>query len=222
MKSNFQILLLALMSLVVFSCKNKANEAETGDAAAVAEASGMTFNVNPSTSKVMWAGSKPTGTHNGTVDVASGSVSVENGAVTGGQFVLDMTSITVLDLEGDQKAGLEGHLKGMAEGKEDHFFNVAQFPTATFEITNVTAREGDDQTNALVYGNLTMKGQTQNVGFPAMITVSDSGVDVTSPQFSIDRTKWGVNYGSKSIFDDLKDNFVNDEIALSLKLSASK
>lgn len=223
MKKNFQIFLLALTCLVAFSCKNKtAEDATVGAAGEVAEATGMSYNVSPATSKVMWTGSKPTGKHNGTINVASGEVSVKDGKVTGGSFVIDMTSITCLDLEGDQKAGLEGHLKGMAEGKEDHFFNVVKYPTSTFEITNVKGLEGDAAANSLVYGNLTMRGISKEVGFKANIATTDAGVMVTAPAFSINRTDWGVNYGSKSIFDDLKDNFVNDDIELAINLNAGK
>ncbi len=223
MKSNFQIFLLALTCLVAFSCKNKtAADASVGDATEVAAETGTSFNVTPAVSKVMWTGNKPAGKHNGTIDVTSGTVSVEGDKVTGGNFVLDMTTINCLDLQAGQKADLEGHLKGMAEGKEDHFFNVAKFPTATFEITSVKGLEGNDKANSLVYGNLTMKGVSKEVGFPANIVATEGGVNVTTPAFTINRTDWGVNYGSKSIFDNLKDKFINDDIELSINLTSSK
>ncbi len=224
MKRNFQFALLVMFALVVFSCKNKkAEEATVNEAADVAKTEqtmGKSLTVDGTASKVMWIGSKPTGSHNGTIDVASGSVNVENGKITGGSVVLNMASITVSDLEGEEKTDLEAHLKGTNEGTEDHFFNVVQFPTAKFEITNVKGLEGTEGANSLVYGNLTMKGITKEVGFKAMVDVSDAGVMVSSPNFTINRTDWGVNYGSKSVFDNLKDKFINDDIELSLTLSA--
>lgn len=221
MKNRFSILLFVLATTLAFSCKNKdAAEAQVDAAAEVAEAEGMSYDVNTETSQIMWVGSKPTGQHNGTINISEGSVAVKDGQVTGGSFTMDMNSITNLDQEGDMKNNLEAHLKGTAEGKEDHFFNVAQYPTATFEVTKVSNLKGNEAANMLVYGNLTMKGITKQIGFPAMVSLGESGVKVKTPPFTINRTDWGVNYGSKSVFDDLKDNFINDEIQLTVNLVA--
>ena len=220
--SIFSIFLMILVVGSMTSCKNTSGEkAEVTNAGEVAEAVGKTFNVDTNASKVMWEGTKPTGSHTGTVDVQSGEVAVKDGKVTGGKFVLDMNTITNLDLEGDYKAGLESHLKGTAEEeKMDHFFNVNKYPTATFEITKTTGLANDAEANTLVYGNLTMKDVTKQIQFKANIKADDNMVSVSAPQFTIDRTKWNVTYGSKSLFDDLKDNFVNDEIGLKIELTA--
>lgn len=218
------LMMFAMILLVgsMTSCKDSAGDkAEVSKKGEVAAATGNTMSVDAANSKVMWEGTKPTGSHNGTVNVSDGSVSVKDGKVTGGSFTLDMNSITCLDLEGDSKAGLEGHLKGTAEAeKDDHFFNVKKYPTAKFEITKVTGLAGNDAANSLVYGNLTMKDVTKQVSFKANITTGDGMVNVSAPKFTIDRTQWNVTYGSKSIFDDLKDKFVNDEIGLSIELAA--
>lgn len=219
--------LLSMMVMILLvgsfaSCKNtKGDEANVTKAGEVAAATGKTYNVNTAASKVMWEGTKPTGSHNGTIDLKDGSISVENGKVTGGKFELDMNTITCLDLTGDEKAGLEGHLKGIGDPeKTDHFFNVGTYPTATFEITKVTGLAGNADANSLVYGNLTMKGETKQVSFKANIDVQDNMINVSTPQFTIDRTQWNVTYGSKSVFDNLKDNFINDDIGIKLQLSA--
>jgi len=206
----------------VTSCKNSDGEkAEVSKKAEVAATSGKTMSVDVASSKVMWEGTKPTGAHNGTVSISEGKVAVKDGKVTGGSFTLDMNTITCLDLEGDSKAGLEGHLKGTAEAeKDDHFFNVKKYPTAKFEITKVTGLAGNAEANSLVYGNLTMKDVTKQVSFKANITANENMVKVAAPKFTIDRTQWNVTYASKSIFDDLKDKFVNDEIGLQIELAA--
>ncbi len=221
MKSIFSSILM--LSLLVFTaCKKTAGEkAEVNDAAAVSAAQGVEFPVQLAGSFVSWEGAKPTGTHTGTVSLSSGSVIVDKGVVTGGSFVLDMSSINVTDLEGEYKDNLEKHLKGLGDDNADHFFNVAAYPTAKFEITKVTSLSGDETATHLVYGNLTIKETTKEVGFKANVQVADNAVTVSTPQFKIDRTQWGVNYGSKSIFSDLGDKFVNDEIALSINLTAS-
>ncbi len=213
---------MVLMVGSMTSCKDSEGaKAEVSSKGEVAAATGVTMGVDVTNSKVLWEGTKPTGAHNGTVDVVAGSVSVKDGKVTGGNFTLDMNSITCLDLEGGEKAGLEGHLKGTGEAeKEDHFFNVKKYPTAKFEITKVTGLAGNADANSLVYGNLTMKDQTKQVSFKANIAIDGNMVNVSAPKFTIDRTQWNVTYGSKSIFDNLKDKFINDEIGLQIELSA--
>lgn len=218
------LMMFAMVLLVgsMTSCKDSEGaKAEVSNKGEVAAATGVTMGVDLANSKVMWEGTKPTGSHNGIVNVSGGSVSVKDGKVTGGNFTLDMNSITCLDLDGDNKAGLEGHLKGTAEPeKDDHFFNVKKYPTAKFEITKVTGLAGNAEANSLVYGNLTMKDQTKQVSFKANIMTVGKMVKVSAPKFTIDRTQWNVTYGSKSIFDDLKDKFVNDEIGLQIELAA--
>ena len=93
-----------------------------------------------------------------------------------------------------------------------------EFPFANFEITSVTG-EGSKLT---VSGNLTIKDKTHNIEFPAVISYEGNDMHLKSEAFSIDRTKWGVNYGSKTIFGDLGDKFINDEIELVVELHASK
>lgn len=205
------------------SCKQTEGEkAEVTEAVEVKAATGNIIAVDTDASTVNWVGTKPTGTHEGTIKLAQGSLTIDNNKVAGGSFVLDMNSITNTDMDGDMKAGLEAHLKGTSEGKEDHFFNVAEHPTGTFEISKVVTLSGDETANSSVYGNLTLKGITKAIGFKAMINVNDGQVTVTTPQFTIDRTQWGINYNSKSVFEDLGDKFINDEIGLSINLTAGR
>ena len=131
-----------------------------------------------------------------------------------------MRSITVTDLTEDKgKTDLETHLKGTGDKEaEDHFFNTTKFPTSNFKINTVTEANGA----YMVSGMLTIKDIAKEVSFPAEIVITDTNVSLISDTFKIDRTLWGVNYASKSIFDDLKDKFVDDEIALVVKVKASK
>lgn len=216
MIKNLSFLLLIALSVLVVSCKDKAAENNAGT---VAGAVGGKFVASSDMTKVSWEGSKPTGTHKGTIGVTGGELFVSNGQITSGSFTLDMNTITVTDLEGDDKANLEAHLKGTADKGSDDFFNVTKFPTGKFEITGVDTTTANGA-NAMVKGNLTLRDKTNEITIPATVTVSDSTVTVTSGKFTIDRTKWGVNYGSKNIFKDLGDKFINDEIALELQLTA--
>jgi len=215
---------LFLMAFALFAaCKNtKADKAETGDATEVSDATGSSYDIDVTNSIVRWEGAKPTGKHNGTINISEGTLIVSDGNLTGGSFVLDMNSIKDLDLPEDKSAMLEAHLKGTVEGKEDDFFNVNNFPTAKFEITKVSSLSGDENANSLVYGNLTLRDVTKEIGFKANVGVEDGAVKAATPNFSIDRTDWGVKYGSNKFFDNLADNFVNDEIVLSVELVTAK
>jgi polyisoprenoid-binding protein YceI len=224
MKRPFFYLLALVLTVSVVSCKkDKGEAASTTEAGTVNKVeSAATYKVNAAASKVMWEGYKPTGTHNGTINVTEGTVDIKDGKLAAGKFVMDMNSITSLDLTGDNKASLESHLKGMEDAKADDFFNVRQYPTSTFEITKVVDLAGDSEANSMVYGNLTIKDQTQQIGFKANVMMNGDAVEVSTPKFNIDRTKWNVKYGSKSIFDNLGDKFINDEIGLTIALSANK
>ncbi len=217
-----KLILLCLPMLflgLLVSCKNdKGKTTSTGPASKAAVASGTSYTINNTLSKVIWTGSKPTGSHTGTLNVSSGNVSFADGKLTGGKFTLDMNSINNTDLEGGGKASLEAHLKGTEAGKEDDFFNVTKFPTAEFEITKVTALEGNTDANCMVYGNLTLKGISKQIGFRANTSVSGNALNVTTPKFNINRTDWGIKFMSKSFIDGLKDKFVNDEIELQINL----
>jgi len=205
----------------IASCKgDKGAKADVSAKATKAAEKGKSYTVNSATSKVLWEGSKPAGAHNGSLNVSNGNVAVAAGNITGGSFTLDMTSINVLDLEGDQKAYLESHLKGSTDKNADDFFNVSKYPTAKFDITKVTALSNDPAGTHLVYGNLTMKDITKQVGFKAKVAISDAGVQVTTPKFTIDRTDWGIKYGSGKFFDDLKDKVISDDMSLSINLNA--
>ncbi|MCC4214491.1 YceI family protein [Leeuwenhoekiella parthenopeia] len=211
---------LAVLFTAVVSCKNEAkNETEAAEAEAAAEVSteAAKYMVDKNESEIAWEGAKPTGTHTGTVKLESGVVRLEDSVISG-SFLIDMTSILVTDLEGDQKASLEDHLKGTVEGKEGDFFNVQKFPTAAFEITGVTEKDG----KKMMSGNLTLKETKKNIEFPVMYEVAGNTMTLKSEPFTIDRTEWGVNYGSKSVFDNLGDKFINDEIQLEFKIVATQ
>lgn len=193
-------------------------DATTAKEAATPEAQAITYTVDANASTITWKGSKPAGTHEGTINVQSGSMQVAADNTITGSFVIDMNSITVTDLEGDGKTSLEAHLKGAAEGKEDHFFNVAKYPTASFEITGVSDKAGAK----MMQGNLTIKGKTKNIEFPVAYTVGGDTMTLGSKTFTIDRTQWGIEFMSKSVFDDLKDKFISDAMEITISIKATK
>lgn len=216
--------LFLAFSALMTSCKNKpeGDAAGVGEAGEVSAAMGDQYTTDASMAKIMWEGSKPGGKHNGEISISEGNVFVKDGMVSGGSFTIDMNSINVLDLEGEYKTNLEAHLKGTAEEGKTDFFNVTDYPTAKFEITKVTSLADDTNANALVYGNLTLLDVTKEVSFKATISISEGNVVVNTPQFTINRTDWGIKYGSKTFFDNLKDKFIEDNIGLAISFEAKK
>ena len=209
-------MVVAALTIAFASCKKGADEAKTVEAETVAEAqtSSVKYDADIAASTIAWKGSKPTGSHNGTINISEGILTVNNGTIESGTFIIDMNSIIDLDIPADKKgnARLVGHLKS------EDFFHVEQFPNAVFEITGVSEQEG----KTMLSGNLRLKEKTNNVTFP--ISVSDEGESytITSETFTIDRSKWDVKYGSKSFFDDLGDKFINDDIELQITVKANK
>lgn len=192
-------LVLALAAIITLSFTSSAHE--------------ETSKVNTSSSVMEWIGEKVTGQHNGKIMLKSGSVSVDHGNVTGGSFTIDMTTITCDDVEDKEWNGkLVGHLKN------DDFFGVDKFPTATFKITKVVAAKSDKGTHA-VTGDLTIKGITKSISFPATIKVDGSKVEAMA-DIVVNRTEYDIRYGSGSFFDNLGDKTISDDFKIKLKLFA--
>ena len=171
------------------------------------------YNANIDESTVLWTASKVVGkTHNGTLNLASGSLDIESGKLTGGSFELDMTTIANTDVEGEWKAKLEGHLKS------EDFFSVEKFKTSSLKFTNVTST-GDNTYN--VTADITIKGKTESITFPATVSVDGAKLKATA-KLTIDRSKFDVRYGSSSFFDDLGDKAISDEFTIEVNLVANK
>lgn len=226
MKTKLQFILIAIVAILMSSCMQspQGDKAKTSDVYEIKTVVGVTeFKANLEQSKVEWLGTKPTGTHWGDVKISSGTVHIKDRKIVGGKMVIDLNSIRALDLANtDMEAKLVGHLKSA------DFFHVDSFPTATFEIAEIselkTTPEAEAEIKATheVKGNLTMRGTTKGIVFNAKIEVSENEIIVKSNQFFINRTLWKVNYGSKSIFAELKDNFIHDEMGINIDFRAEK
>ena len=159
-------------------------------------------------SVVNWTGKKVTGQHHGTIGIKEGNLEVNDGNITAGKIVMDMNSIANVDLTDAESNGkLMGHLKS------DDFFSVATYPTSELVITKV---ESNGNSHNLT-GNLTIKGITNPVTFPATSS-KDGNNTVYKGTLAVDRSKYNVRYGSKSFFDDLGDKVINDEFTLDFNL----
>lgn len=154
-------------------------------------------------STIEWKGKKILGSHTGNISLQEGYLEVDGDNIIGGMFVVDMTSMTNTDLEGETKEKLLGHLKS------DDFFGVAQHPTATLVITGAT-KKGNVHS---VTGDMTIKGVTKPITFDLIM-----GETAARTSLKIDRTQFGVRYGSGSLFDSLGDNTISDNFELDVTL----
>lgn len=175
--------------------------------------------LDAASSAVGWKGAKKTGSsHNGAISLKEGSVTFDaKGALTAGSFVVDMKTLTNEDLKDspDYQKKLVGHLSS------PDFFNVSKFPTAEFKITGVKA-DPKKKDEFIVSGDFKMIGKTQPISFPAKIAL-DKTTATGEATIKIDRTKWGLKYGSGNVFKELTaDKIINDEFELTLKLVAKK
>jgi polyisoprenoid-binding protein YceI len=160
--------------------------------------------VDTEASKITWKAYKVTGSHEGTINLASGNLDFNGTTLTGGAFVVDMTTINTTDLEGEYKQKLDGHLHS------DDFFGTATHKTASLEITSVKA-SGKNAYDATA--NLTIKNITKEVNF----TISVYGSKATA-SLKVDRSEFDVRYGSGSFFDNLGDKTIYDEFDLVVDL----
>jgi polyisoprenoid-binding protein YceI len=168
--------------------------------------------VSKTESQVRWEASKVTGTHWGYVPLKNATLDYSGGKIKGGSFDMDMVNLTVEDLtDAKSKGNLTGHLKS------DDFFSVEKFNTSSFKITEAKSSNGTDYT---ITGNLTIKGITQKVSFPAKVSVAGKKVTATG-QIKFDRTKFEIKYRSGSYFEDLADKMIYDEVKLDVKLVAA-
>lgn len=172
----------------------------------------QTYKADPAASKITYVGKKVTGEHTGNVTIKSGSLSFKGEELTGGELVADMNSLTSTDI-----TDKEYNTKYVTHMKSPDFFNTEKFPTSTLKIKS--SKKTDKGLE--VSGDLTMIGETKPVTF----IVSDLKKTATSltgkTNMTLNRTQWGLKYGSSNFFKGLGDKAINDEFTLAVDISAN-
>jgi polyisoprenoid-binding protein YceI len=169
-----------------------------------ASVTAQTKKVDASKSSINWVGKKVAGQHSGTVNLKDGTLVFNGPKLKGGAFTVDMPSLTATDLSGEYQGKLNGHLKA------DDFFGTEKFPTATLVFKKIAVKGANTFS---VTGDLTIKGVTNPVTFDLATTANSA-----TTKFNVDRTKYGIRYGSKSFFDSIGDKAIDDEFELSVAL----
>lgn len=170
-----------------------------------------TYKIDVAQSELSWLGKKVVGQHNGKINLKGGELVLADGVLQGGQFEIDMSSITCEDLQGEWSEKLVGHLHS------DDFFGTANHPTSQLTITEVNQKS--DGTYA-VTADLTIKGTTKPVTFDAVVNNEGDQVKATAT-IEVDRTKYGIKYNSGSFFDGLGDKMIEDIFTLSVEITGT-
>ena len=169
------------------------------------------FEIVTAQSNIDWTGKKVTGAHNGTIAIKEGNVLLDDGKLTSGVFVIDTTSIKILDItDPATNAQFAGHLAS------DDFFSIEKFPTARFEI--LSAKE---ISNGKYYleGNLTIKDITHRSGFETEVESTNNTLSLTG-KLVIDRTKYDIKFRSGNFFKDLGDTLIYNDFDLDFTITA--
>ncbi len=159
----------------------------------------LSADVDLKKSKFKWRGTKVTGEHFGEVPLKSGSVEVKDNKITGGKFVIDLTKMTVTDLQGEWADKFLAHIKN------EDFFEVGKYPTASLVI-----EKGDGKT---ISGQMTIKDKTN----PISISYKKSGKTYTG-KMEFDRTKYNIVYGSGNFFKNLGDKVIHDKVEVTFSV----
>ena len=169
--------------------------------------------VNKEISKVEWVGKKVTGSHEGTIKIKNGSVSLANNKISKGNLIIDMKTIEITDIADTKtNAKLKGHLIS------SDFFGVEEFPTASLKINEVKYLK-DNKVELMC--DLTIKEFTAKIMVPASVILEKNKLVVIG-EVEIDRTKYDIRYGSGSFFDNLGDKAINDDFTIKFKVAAIK
>jgi polyisoprenoid-binding protein YceI len=211
------VLLISAFFLLAVACNTEKKTAETGEAIAtdsVTTVAAVAYTVDVANSTLAWTGSEGFAfnldhAHNGLINITKGNLQAADNSING-SFEIDIKSLKVLDIKKEaSNKKLTTHLLSV------DFFEADKFPTANFEIVSTTPTVAD---SVSVTGNLTLKGVTKSIVFPANITKSDSSISATA-KFYINRKDWGMHYRTE---DSFGDEIIRPEILIEFNILAKK
>jgi len=217
MKKTTLISALAIItaSVMIISCgKDKPVTSESNEVLTTTD--GQVYAIDTLNSKAEWKGFKvvksDNTSHIGSLKFESGEVTVKDKKLESGQFVIDMTSITNEDLKDSEANGkLLGHLKSA------DFFDTTKFPTASYEITKVTAAPEGSDYNTVLDGNLTLKGITKPFNFNANVKLDKGELLIATEPKDISRDEFGIKFQMPAA-----EGLIKNEINIQIKIKATE
>ncbi|MAV14177.1 MAG: lipid-binding protein [Flavobacteriaceae bacterium] len=197
-------LLYLIVAITTFACNTTTEKEEKKSDVAVQDTS-LSFNLE--NSNIKWTGTELTSkTHYGSLKLTQADLVIVDSKITSGEFSVDMTSLSVEDLEGKSKERLEGHLSS------NDFFSIEKFQTASLKILDSNSFENG---SFKVNGELTIKDITRPIEF----TIIKIGEDNYNAHLTFDRSKYDVKFRSGTFFENLGDKLILDDIDLDVNLS---
>lgn len=209
-----KILLPALFAVAVLGAAPAASAQKMNSAKMATNA--PAYKLQPQLSTLGWEGKAVTHGHNGTMQFTTGELLVKGNAIVGGTVTVDMKTLKATDIK-----DAESHGKFVGHMSSNQFFDVANNPISTFKIVSVTPIKGaaKDADNATIAGDMTIKGVTQRISFPAKVGVK-AGVAAATGKVTVDRTKFGLTTMSKSLPDTIADKAIFDDFDLTFNIIA--
>ncbi|MFM7852334.1 MAG: YceI family protein [Flammeovirgaceae bacterium] len=205
---------LVVCAICVFCVGKKPSETAVLEQAA--STTGVQYQLDTVNSIIEWIGSAPGDyKHNGILKFSAGTLGIVEKSIVSGSLRVNMKTISALDQTGKDKENLEAHLM------DKDFFEVEKFPAGDFQFVRVSSVSDSAGYTLQIEGNLTLKNVTHPVSFRARAAFNDGIITAESAPFTIDRTKWGIVYHS-GIIGTIKDELINDEIVLKVKLIAAQ
>ncbi|MBF9251696.1 YceI family protein [Pontibacter sp. 172403-2] len=222
----------ALLLFIASACDTtiKTDEAVISDAVfekKITMAPLDTLTIDTAKSEITWIGAKMTGRHNGRFYIQSGKLYRNKKLLAGGTIVLNMAALR----SDDKGIDAETNAKLTRQLRSADFFDVEHYPAAVFELTAVVPIDSSGQQAATrkyderhvgnpthrITGNLSIKGQTKSVSFPARVTFEDNLLHARA-NFNLDRTKWGLVYRSD---ESLGNQTIYPEVNIGLNIVAT-
>lgn len=200
-----------------------------------------TLSLDLSQSVITWVGSKPTGQHDGIISLTDGYVLWYESDLVGGIVTIDIPSLKIMNI----KKSDESYQKLYSHLMSDDFFDSANYTAGKFEVTGILAYDSTFQLehrkqfpskyrpapaesfivsnpNAIIKGDLSLRGVTLPIAFPARIDINTSQITVEA-KFNIDRTAWGLSYSDEAnIIDKAKDKFIYNTVNTGFYLVATR
>ena len=212
MNARHNAVLLSLGLLALVGCKNPADsapKAEVKEAAAPKQAEAPqagheALPISQADSKVEFVGAKVTGKHDGGFKSFSGTMHFNAEDVTASRIEVDI-DMTSIWSDSDR---LTGHLKS------GDFFLVEEHPKARFVSTSIK-EGGDGEATHTVTGNLTLRGVTKEISFPAKLEIGADALRAQS-EFSLPRKQFGVAFEGKP------DDLIRDDVLVRLDVMAPR
>lgn len=211
MKTNKLVLSLAIAGVVFLaSCSNSSQKQTEQSADQTMNATQIeNVEINLDDSRVAWKGEMlGVYSHTGTVGLTNSEINFSEGKISGGNFTVDLTSMIPTDNnynpeEGSTPEKLVGHLSS------PDFFDVENYPTATFEILSVDGNTA--------YGNLTVRGKTHEEKVENIEIKEDGDQVQITGELVFDRKKYDVSWDSP-----IKDRILSSDIEINVALAGKK